>query len=294
MTSNPGLCFPPRVERDLRSAECCPRGPSPRLERDLEADSGSSCVTTPGGYRIEATGKFAWCITGPDGKTTKVHGDPHVAEGDGGKWDFKKDSTFVLGDGTRVNVNTVPWKDGKQTVTAELEIVSTSGKRAVIDGIDQGVGKVRTVDYGPEQIRTQQRFEMGKETDDWSIGGREILGSKAADDFKLGNFLHPRYVERPPRHVHRPPQPMPLPPWNPRFPQPPRVELPTPPIPPGPVEPYVWHQPPMPPAIPWVPPTGLPPVMPWPPPLPPQVAMVMLMDQLMGLLRQLLARPVYY
>src|SRR5688572_20456016 len=79
----------------------CVVPPSPfessQPQGSLKTDAG--VITTPGGYKIEATSQFEWKITGPDGKTTRVWGDPHVAEGDGGKWDFKRNSTFVLGDG---------------------------------------------------------------------------------------------------------------------------------------------------------------------------------------------------
>src|SRR3712207_7111164 len=42
---------------------------------------------------------YEWKITGPDGKTTRVWGDPHVDEGDregNNDWEFKRNSTFVL------------------------------------------------------------------------------------------------------------------------------------------------------------------------------------------------------
>ena len=87
---------------------------------NLSTEGGK--VTTPGGYQIEPLGQYEWKITGPDGKSTRVWGDPHVAEGDGGAWDFKRDSTFVLGDGTRINVATKPY--GNMTVTSGLEILS--------------------------------------------------------------------------------------------------------------------------------------------------------------------------
>ena len=48
-------------------------------------------LITPGGYKVEQLNQFEWQITGPDGKNTRIWGDPHVAEGDGGKWDFKRE-----------------------------------------------------------------------------------------------------------------------------------------------------------------------------------------------------------
>lgn len=149
-------------------------------------------ITTPGGYKVEATGKFEWTITGPDGKTTRVWGDPHVAEGDGGKWDFKKNSTFVLGDGTKINVTTAPYGKNGMTVTSGLEIIS-GNDRVTVSGIDKGkgvVGQVTQDGYAHANSFNGDVFVMGNETDDWSHQGREIIGSKnGGDSFELGNPL---------------------------------------------------------------------------------------------------------
>ncbi|HEY8561465.1 MAG TPA: DUF1521 domain-containing protein [Pyrinomonadaceae bacterium] len=152
-----------------------------------------SVITTPGGYKIEATGQFEWKITGPDGKTTRVWGDPHVAEGDGGTWDFKRNSTFVLGDGTRINVSTAPYGNNGMTVTSGLEIIS-GNDRVTVSGIDKGMGVVGQVTAdGYAHANTfggNDVFVMGGETDDWSFQGREIVGShNGGESFKLGDRL---------------------------------------------------------------------------------------------------------
>lgn len=157
----------------------------------LKADG--NVVTTPGGYKIEATGQFEWKITGPDGKTTRVWGDPHVAEGDGGTWDFKRNSTFVLGDGTRVNVTTAPYGKDGMTVTSGLEIIN-GNDRVTVSGIDKGKGVVGQVTQdGYAHSNTfggNDVFVMGRETDDWSYQGKEVIGSNnGGDSFKLGGDL---------------------------------------------------------------------------------------------------------
>jgi hypothetical protein len=180
----------------------------PPVIDDSSQPSGSlkvdgNVITTAGGYKIEATGQFEWKITGPDGKETKVWGDPHVAEGDGGKWDFKKNSTFVLGDGTRINVTTAPWGDGGMTVTSKLEVISGNDRVEVTD-IDKGQGKVGEITQdGFAHANSFQGdvFVMGQETDDWSYTGKEIIGSEnGGDSFKLGNELkpgNPRGIDNP-------------------------------------------------------------------------------------------------
>jgi hypothetical protein len=180
----PASCQPAPVCQPKPQDSCHPGG--------LQVDCG--VVKTAGGYKIEQLGQFEWKVTGPDGKHTRVWGDPHVDEGDGGKWDFKRDSTFVLGDGTRINVTTAPW--GKDmTVTKQLEIIS-GNDRVVVSDIDKGKGKVGQVtkdgfanvnSFGKKDV-----FVMGKETDDWSFTGKEIIGSNSGgESFKLGNALEP-------------------------------------------------------------------------------------------------------
>lgn len=171
-----------------------PSEPSPS---DSSHPSGSlkvddkGVITTPGGYKIEATKQYEWKVTGPDGKTTRVWGDPHVDEGDGGKWDFKRDSTFVLGDGTRINCSTKDW--GNMTVTKGLEIISGNDRVCVSD-IDKGKGKVGDITKdgfaNVNSFGNKDVFVMGKESDDWSFKGKEVIGSNnGGDSFKLGKDL---------------------------------------------------------------------------------------------------------
>ncbi|HEV2801902.1 MAG TPA: DUF1521 domain-containing protein [Pyrinomonadaceae bacterium] len=169
---------PPAVEDS-----CHPAG-SLRAEGDT--------VTTPGGYKIEMLSQYEWKITGPDGKETRVWGDPHVDEGDGGTWDFKRNSTFVLGDGTRINVTTVPY--GDMTVTGSLEIIS-GNDRVLVSDIDKGKGKIGTVTQDGYQHANSfggnDVFVMGRETDDWSFQGSEIIGSEnGGESFKTGGDLN--------------------------------------------------------------------------------------------------------
>lgn len=173
---------------------------SPPIWDDGSHPSGSltadgNKITTPGGYTIEPLSQFEWKITGPDGKSTRIWGDPHVAEGDGGKWDFKRNSTFMLPDGTRINVTTAPWGSGGMTVTSQLEVIS-GNDRVLVTDIDKGKGKIGTVTADGYQHANSfggaDVFVMGKESDDWSYKGQEIIGSNnGGDSFKLGNQLAP-------------------------------------------------------------------------------------------------------
>lgn len=161
--------------------------PTPKDCGGLKADAQAGTVTTDGGYTIKATGKFSWEVTGPDGKCTKIDGDPHVH----GKsnFDFKKDATFVLGDGTRINVKTKDYGNGA-TVTDKLEI-EKGGQVVNVDGIADGKGQVGQVRQGQADFATGETFVEGQESNTWSFNGKEILGSNGADNFKLGGDLAP-------------------------------------------------------------------------------------------------------
>ncbi|MFZ4532453.1 MAG: DUF1521 domain-containing protein [Alsobacter sp.] len=87
-------------------------------------------------YEISIDQNLAtWHITDLcDGSKTCIWGDPHVVEGDGGSWDFKTTSTFVLEDGTKITCNTVD--PNGQAVTAPTNGVSLSGTLTITNGKD--------------------------------------------------------------------------------------------------------------------------------------------------------------
>ena len=102
---------------------------------------GDNQWRTAGGYVITAEGRqSAWNIKGPDGKdVTRVWGDPHVSEADGTRWDFTKDSDFVLPDGTRIEAKTNydPSKGNGFSVTTGLNIMNGQD-RVEVSGINTG------------------------------------------------------------------------------------------------------------------------------------------------------------
>jgi Domain of Unknown Function (DUF1521) len=181
--NGPGCCR--TISPPVREDRCHPTG-------TLKVDQESGVITTPGGYKIEQIGQYEWKITGQDGKWTRIWGDPHVQEGDRSgeatAWDFKRDSTFVLPDGTRINVTTKPFNE--MTVTSQLEVIN-GNDRVLVTDIDKGKGKVGDITHDG-LAHTSDRcgrdlFIMGCETDDWYFQGKEIIGSNnGGDSLKLG------------------------------------------------------------------------------------------------------------
>lgn len=100
----------------------------------MQNDRGMVTVRSLDGYIVRAEGKDeAWSITGPDGKTTRIWGDPHVTESDGNRWDFKERGTFMFGN-NKATIEVVPDKKG-ETLSSRLTLYS-GDQRVTISGID--------------------------------------------------------------------------------------------------------------------------------------------------------------
>ncbi len=122
------------------SAEVTPTKPSaqaaPPLTRlqALTDETGVITVRTPDGYTLKAEGKQqAWQIVGPEGRATRIWGDPHVSESDGKKWDFKEQSSFVFGT-NKVTVETTPAGNG-ETLSRRITLYNGT-ERVTVAGID--------------------------------------------------------------------------------------------------------------------------------------------------------------
>lgn len=111
---------------------------SKSAQRPLQAirdDKGAITVRTADGYVVKAEGRDqAWRIIAPDGRATRIWGDPHVKESDGDRWDFTQRSTFVFGQ-NKVTVETVPAKGGR-TYTGRITVYS-GDERITIGGIER-------------------------------------------------------------------------------------------------------------------------------------------------------------
>lgn len=98
-----------------------------------EVKDGEATIRLGDNYTIKANEKDAtWTVTNNEtGKSTTVSGDPHVDANSDGKndFDFKKDMTFKLDDGTKITVGTVPGGENGTTFSSQLTI--TNGDNAV-------------------------------------------------------------------------------------------------------------------------------------------------------------------
>ncbi|MDD2867970.1 DUF1521 domain-containing protein [Neomegalonema sp.] len=114
---------------------------------------------------------------------TRVWGDPHVDVGNDGKtdFDFKKDSTFRLEDGTKISVGTVPFGNGDQTMSSTLAI--TRGRNAIAvtglgdkyDGANNlQIQQSRTAGRWLDSVTPDGAFTAQQAGRGWTIDGKPV------------------------------------------------------------------------------------------------------------------------
>lgn len=145
-------------------------------------EQGNIEVVTKDGFKIATEGKGqAWTITSPEGKTTRIWGDPHVNESDGDKWDFQKQATFEFGE-NKITVEVAPYGNGN-TVTSAINIYS-GNERVTIDGIDKDQPKITSAMsdafYHDLQLSDGDVFYLSRE---WDTG--EDAWRRATDNKEL-------------------------------------------------------------------------------------------------------------
>ena len=144
-------------------------------------DRGAITVRTPDGYVVKAEGKEqAWSITGPDGKTTRIWGDPHVVESDGDRWDFKERGSFMFG-ANKITAETVPAGNG-QTLSYRLTVYS-GNERVTVGGINTNKPVIVAVGQDGKQHDdqladgTQYTRSVGANGEAWStiVNGKKKI-----------------------------------------------------------------------------------------------------------------------
>ena len=115
----------------------------------IRSDQGMVTVRTLDGFVVRAEGKDqAWSISGPDGRTTRIWGDPHVTESDGDTWSFKERGTFVFGK-NKATIEVVPAGNG-QTLSSRLTIYA-GDERVTIGGIGTNGPVITAVSHDGKQ-----------------------------------------------------------------------------------------------------------------------------------------------
>lgn len=181
LTTESGPSSSPSPSSSTGTSPASPTTSSPAAKAGLQAltdEKGVITVRTPDGFQLKAEGREqAWQIVGPEGRATRIWGDPHVTESDGGKWNFKEQSSFVFG-ANKVTVETTPAGNG-QTLSRRITLYHGS-ERVTIAGIDTNkpfiVGLAQDGKQHDDSLNDGTTFRrgLGKKGEAWSMksGGK--------------------------------------------------------------------------------------------------------------------------
>ncbi len=148
----------------------------------LSAPGGLAGITTRGGYTIitdvndtrpESLGtNHNIIIKGPDGQVmSHIWGDPHVVENGGANvFHFGDDSTFILPDGTKIFMNTVPWQ-GQEGALVARGLVIDDGQRLFTTG---------TVTAGGRDISNTSMVEIPRTSADYAVLNNAALADQTS------------------------------------------------------------------------------------------------------------------
>lgn len=134
-----------------------PRTPAQTLRASVN-EAGQATVKTEDGFVVTFLGKNqALSIMAPDGKTTKIWGDPHVTESDGDRWEFKARSTFCFGN-NKLTIETCT-KPGFELTFCDTVTLYNGRDRFTISDID--IDKPRLVGWKLDGARHDAAQEDG-------------------------------------------------------------------------------------------------------------------------------------
>lgn len=162
----------------MRISEVASKTRNTAVPNSWRVDRDAKTIFLDNGYTLTFEGRDqAWHIKDANGNETRIWGDPHVQEKDGGRWEFRDQMTFQLADGTKITVKTIPVGNGRATVSDQLfitkgdqsvHVTGLAANRVVISGVTSN-GRAMDARVTDGYVA----MEMGG-VDDWSVNGREV------------------------------------------------------------------------------------------------------------------------
>ena len=182
--------------------------PAAPTDETWRVDNTTRTIHLDDGYRITFDNREqAWSIHGPDGKQVRIWGDPHVFEGDGGRWDFKAQTTFELENGAKITCKTRLSGDGTVSFSDELFITDVDSDQAVhVTGIADDNVHISEVGGGAAGLDASVDdgytvLEQG-DVEDWSFFGDEVVRDLPFVDY--ATYLDLTTMRSDPPLTHRP------------------------------------------------------------------------------------------
>ena len=112
-----------------------------KLWQIFNKGDGTATIKLDGPYELRLNEKSSEIkiVNTKTCEETRIWGDPHVDYNKDGKndFDFWGTTTFKLEDGTKITINTEPWKGNKNMYVANNVVVTKGDQSLVIDGLSQ-------------------------------------------------------------------------------------------------------------------------------------------------------------
>ena len=114
--------------------------PEPKANWTVQTTGqGTANIDLGDGYKLQINehNSEMTILNTATGQSTRIWGDPHVDVNGVRKFDFWGTTTFTLGNGTKLTINTEQW-NGNPNAYVASQVVITKGQNAIIvDGISQ-------------------------------------------------------------------------------------------------------------------------------------------------------------
>jgi hypothetical protein len=137
---NPTVPFTPPPLPGCGPRNCCLPAPEPVQQWTAQNNGGGRASVDLGdGYSLkfnEANSEIE-IFNANTNEHTRIWGDPHVDVDGKRVFDFWGTTTFTLENGTKITINTEPWKGNANAYVASQVVVTKGSNALVVDGISQ-------------------------------------------------------------------------------------------------------------------------------------------------------------
>jgi hypothetical protein len=137
---NPAAPFTPPPLPGCGPRNCCLPVPEPVQQWTVQNNGGGRASVDLGdGYSLkfnEANSEIE-IFNAKTNEHTRIWGDPHVDVDGKRVFDFWGTTTFTLENGTKITINTEPWKGNANAYVASQVVITKGSNALVVDGISQ-------------------------------------------------------------------------------------------------------------------------------------------------------------
>jgi hypothetical protein len=132
------LAFAQMPPNFLVGVGCCGQPPQAQWTAEM-GTSGRASIDLGDGYTLQLNERNSEIVieNASTGETTRIWGDPHVDVDGQRVFDFWGTTTFTLGNGTKLTINTEQWGGNPNAYVASQVVITRGDQALTIDGISQ-------------------------------------------------------------------------------------------------------------------------------------------------------------